>query len=117
MRLPFFPDARGLSDAPFAFDGSIARENESGFLKIGFAGNGLHFVIIPRHTFSKIKTAVAMSPENHDPAFRAFRFPASGTFLLVRIILDNFRAISLWTVNCERSTANLYPRSSPHGFS
>ncbi len=72
---------------------------------------------IPCHTFSKIKTAVAMSPENHDPAFRAFGFPASGTFLLVRITLDNFRAISLWTVNCERSTANLYPRSSPRGFS
>jgi len=32
-------------DALFAFDGRIARENESGFLKIGFAGNGLHFVI------------------------------------------------------------------------
>jgi hypothetical protein len=58
-----------------------------------------------------------MSPANRDSAFHAFGFPASGTFLLVRIILDNFRAISLWTVDCERSTANLYPRSSPHGFS
>ena len=47
------PDARGLSDALFAFDGRIARENENGFLKIGFAGNGLHFGIIPCHTFSK----------------------------------------------------------------
>ena len=42
---------------------------------------------------------------------------SSGTFLLVRIAPYNFRASGLSTVNCERLTADVHPRGSPHGFS
>jgi len=66
------------------------------------------------HTSAKERGSLPVSIESGYVCHPCPLHEPTGTFLLVRIALYNFQAPGLSTVNCERSTANLQQRSSPH---